>query len=342
MIYIITVVTGIYIIKNSHILSEYNDNCLDPHLTTREKGIAAILIILHHLSQRVTVFGILSLMNYVGFILVSVFFFLSGYGLMFGVLYKPNYLDNFFKKRVMTIMIPYWIVNSFKILFDMIYGIKHNIFDYILSYLGIDVITGTWFVTSILIFYLLFFVAFKFFKKNQYAVLMLFLEILFYCAVCSLLNLHTSYTASVSAFILGIIWHYIGNRFALFVRNHYMKKLFAFVGIFIFLFMSRLCLMYMGYEYGVLHIFLRNLISVLFILNVIVIMQKVQLSKGIFDWLGGISYELYIVHFVLLDMLEIVGLRENEFVVTVVVLSLLMASILHFFDEKIIYNNKRT
>ena len=60
--------------------------------TSGMKGIMAIMIIFHHISQHVTTGITFSNFNYMGWYIVSVFFFLSGYGLYTQFTIKDNYL----------------------------------------------------------------------------------------------------------------------------------------------------------------------------------------------------------------------------------------------------------
>ena len=63
--------------------------------TTGLKGFLALGIVFHHLSQWVTTGMEFSNFGYMGTYIVSVFFFLSGYGLYVQNERKENYLDNF-------------------------------------------------------------------------------------------------------------------------------------------------------------------------------------------------------------------------------------------------------
>lgn len=45
-----------------------------------------------------------------GHVCVSVFFFLSGYGLEYSLANKPDYVSGFLHKRVLGLMIQYWII----------------------------------------------------------------------------------------------------------------------------------------------------------------------------------------------------------------------------------------
>ena len=308
----------------------YNDNYLSPEITKSEKGIAAILILLHHLSQRVKVSGPFLIMGYIGFILVAVFFFISGYGLSYGMRNKQNYLEGFFRKRLLPVLIPYWIVNTIDIIFYLSTGMIFTPMQYVLSYIGADIITGTWFVTAILVLYLIFWVAFK--SKNSYTVLGL--GLIGYCAICACLKLHTSYTASIAVFMLGVIWNKIDKKMIAWMREKYCLKLLIVLGTFGVLFLGRLFLAAKGLDNEIVQLILRNLVSVLFILSLIAITQKIHFTGKILGWLGDISYELYIVHYVLLMMFS--GLNSNLYLIAVFGGGLLLSTLLRNVDKKLI------
>lgn len=74
----------------------YSKEYLSLMTTKQLKGIVAYAIIIHHLSQKMQVPGLLSIIGYIGFICVAVFFFISGYGLECALKNKENYLKHFF------------------------------------------------------------------------------------------------------------------------------------------------------------------------------------------------------------------------------------------------------
>lgn len=75
------------------------------------RGLLAVGIVLHHISQRVgqavpDVWG-LSQFEFLGAPIVAVFFFLSGYGLMKSLRVKgTSYLDGFLRKRMTKVLLP--------------------------------------------------------------------------------------------------------------------------------------------------------------------------------------------------------------------------------------------
>ena len=89
-------------------------NPLNFQQTKNMKGILSILVFLTHLDGlklKKTSYYFFSRLKY-GYILVGFFFFYSGYGLMKQYLTKNNYLKGFLRKRLITILIPFYLVNT--------------------------------------------------------------------------------------------------------------------------------------------------------------------------------------------------------------------------------------
>lgn len=332
MFYFVFLLTIAVIIGNSYIIKGFDEDFLAPRITKYEKGIAAILIVIHHLSQKIEVFGPFVIIRYIGFILVAIFFFISGYGLTYGVQNKPDYLNSFLRKRILPILIPYWIVNSINIIFYLLKGVVFTPLQYVLSYLGFDFITGVWFVTVILLMYIFFWIAFR--SKRSY--LIFSLCIIGYCIICVSFNLHSSYTASIAAFVLGSVWHKIEKPIVTWIRRNYYVKLLTCVAVFGIVFLGRLMLATKGLNNEILQFVLRNLISILFVICVLVVTQKVRFKGKILVWLGNISYELYMVHFVLFTMIN--NLEPDRYIIIVLGGGLLLSTLLWKLDKRIIKN----
>lgn len=84
---------------------------LDRTTTNCCKGIAAIIIMLHHISFRLSNLPVyVKPIWYIAFPVVGFFFFMSGYGLTCGLMKKKDYLQGFLSKRFSNIVVPYVIV----------------------------------------------------------------------------------------------------------------------------------------------------------------------------------------------------------------------------------------
>lgn len=86
-----------------------NKEYLNVKSTSGLRGFLAIGIIFHHLSQWITSGDEFSNFSYMGTYIVSIFFFLSAYGLYFQNENKKNYLDNFLVKRLSKILVPFFL-----------------------------------------------------------------------------------------------------------------------------------------------------------------------------------------------------------------------------------------
>ncbi|MHB8841238.1 MAG: acyltransferase family protein [Candidatus Aquicultor sp.] len=132
--------------------------------TVQLKGVAILLVIISHLK----LLKFISLpydFSFSGAWGVAIFLFLSGFGL------TQSYLKNgvghgFFKKRLGKVVLPYVIVTGIWLAIDAIFLAKtYSWSTAILALIGFDSSTSIdptmWFVTFIILWYLIFFLVFK-------------------------------------------------------------------------------------------------------------------------------------------------------------------------------------
>lgn len=145
-------------------------NELNLPISNLVKVIACLVIALHHYSQWGIDKGFLSgpiysvLRSVGGDLSVTLFFFLSGYGLMASETKKHLGFMDFMKKRLWRLLKPFWIANIIFVTLFWIFATPNiatsSWQNAILSCLGIVPFDGTmWFVKVLLIFYLFFAIA---------------------------------------------------------------------------------------------------------------------------------------------------------------------------------------
>ena len=88
---------------------EFKKNSLSLDAMTSLKGVMAIFVLLHHISQKQAFLqtNTISFFREIGILFVGVFFFTSGYGLHRSFSTKPDYLKGFLKRRVLPIVCSY-------------------------------------------------------------------------------------------------------------------------------------------------------------------------------------------------------------------------------------------
>ncbi|MBT9777212.1 acyltransferase family protein [Clostridium sp. MCC353] len=169
------------------------------------KGIAIILMIIHHIFPNMegyglNVFGIwiMPQLAILGKICVSIFLFLSGYGLFESYKKRSFEIKKFYVKRLKTIYINYWMV--FIIFTSIGWFFYRNIFlsflqypfsplkNLIINFLGIQYFyngymgynPSWWFVSEILLLYLLFPLMKKMLENKKGTIILVIFALLFY------------------------------------------------------------------------------------------------------------------------------------------------------------------
>ena len=211
-------------------LRRKKDSELFPLTLTQElKGLAILAIVFSHigyfLSNDHSFLFPLSIMAGVG---VNLFLFLSGYGLTMSALKKDLSIINFYRKRLLKLFMPFWIV--ILVFFALDFFILHISYPqpYIIqSLLGLfpradlflDINSPLWFLTLTLFYYLLF--PLIFFKKRPWLT-----AILIYAASYFILQLKLPVTIDVlHLYQLHLLAFPLGIAFAsLFFEPYYFNR----------------------------------------------------------------------------------------------------------------------
>ena len=134
------------------------------------QGIAALLIAFHHMSQKTcapwhpseTIVHGLDVFVPMGYMLVGIFLFCSGMGLYKSFKSKPGYLNGFFRRRVLPIIIAFYLSEFIYTAIRLAMGEPMD-FKTILWYLsGLHMANfNAWYVVILPFFYMAFWAAFR-------------------------------------------------------------------------------------------------------------------------------------------------------------------------------------
>lgn len=297
------------IFYNSKIFTRknYNLEFLSKPTTNCVKGLCILIIIFHHVSLTMRNPALIKPFTLVGYLAVSLFFFLSGYGLMFSFLNKDNYLSNFFSKRLSKVYLPFVVVNALTLI--AIYfssNTKYSVADIILYILGIKLIdSALWFVKSIILFYIVFYIAFKFFKKDTGCFLLVIYSII-YSIVCYSLSLSSWWFNAVLCFPIGIYMATYYTKIICFIQKSYIK-IFLLSG---FLFVVSFLLA--NLLKSPIKIILSTSSTIFFVVFVLTILLKFKIYSKPLNSIGNLSYEMYLVHMkVLIFYFNNVKIKES-------------------------------
>lgn len=249
------------------------------------QGIFILIVVVHHIVQRLNS-ECLAVFKGMGYLSVGVFFILSGYGLAKSLQKRKDYLRGFISGKVLTLLLPFFLINFFTTLLLYVFGFELvNFFKNLFSLKLID--TTFWFVISIFIFYCFFYVSFKI-KVGFFSIVCLFLLCIFYIFVCKYLGFNSWWFVSTLCFPVGVM---LG-----FYEVH-LSKLFGHVAFKVAFFILSLATIFLLSCFQEKFWFISPLIkSLFFAMSVLILCSFVTLKSFLADFVGGLSLEVYLLH----------------------------------------------
>ncbi len=190
----------------------FHEDFLDYSTMKGLQGFIAMAIIIHHLTQIVTQYGqynrgLINIFVNAGVLFTGFFFFCSGYGLMTSVLNKEDYLDGFLRKRLPTIVVPFFVCNWLFVAVTFILGYSAKPLDIITYIFGIVLMNDQmWFIVELAILYIAFYLIFRKRKSDTKALIAMAICITI-LTVGSLLLGHDNLPGTLGKWFYGEWWY---------------------------------------------------------------------------------------------------------------------------------------
>lgn len=321
------------------------------------QAVAAFFIVLHHLTQSITDYGRIDKgpitgLNSVGILFTSIFFFFSGYGLYRSLHTKEEYLLHFFRNRMMKVLIPFVLTNwIYAILMASFYQRISSVFDFCTSLMGFTLMnTNAWFVVEILLYYTVFYFAFKMCRNEKNAMAVMWSTAVLIMLVGLLAGHDTSrvnghwfmgewWYNTTFMFPLGLQIAKNKSRVSTFLKQKFKTRFYVTFTLFILVyFVSEYIIDRGGYYfkgwYGLFHSVLaliaQMMLCGLFLLLLLMVNMKCRFDNDLLRLMGSISPEIYLIHGAFSDYLSREFYKSDEFYFLVVIgYSVLGAIILH-------------
>ena len=149
------------------------EDYMSPQKTGATKGIFVIIVVLSHLRQYITLdnsaynLPFQKFMVFLGQLMVVVFLFYSGYGVLLGLRKKDGYAVSIITKRVPKVLLHFDIAVVIFFILGWLTGRHYPVTKLLRSLIGIDGVgNSVWFITVILILYIITFAVFVFARKK--------------------------------------------------------------------------------------------------------------------------------------------------------------------------------
>lgn len=313
------------------------DNFFDIKHSTSLKGLFCIIVILVHIPTKYqnSLQNIVSSFGYIG---VTFFFMASAYGLKYGVNYKKDYLNHFWRNRLTSLLIPAVLVNIISMILQILYAQDLTGYSY-LSLLNIN----NW-VKVLILYYIAFYAVYKLVPENfekGYKDLIICLFVIATSLVDKLTPLKITYiwpTESIG-FIYGIILANNIEKFKYAAKKNYKSKsailllLSMFLGI---LYLKLKSVFFLG-DYC-----LKIALGFILLFCLLHITSHFRIENKINQFLGKISYEVYLIHLLVIKFISHSSLKLSSgvYIWIVVAITILLSTVVNFASRYIIQKVK--
>lgn len=304
----------------------YNYNYLQKYQTTSIKGIFIVIIVFSHMNSYIEINTCLNslylkIITMIGQLMVTMFLFYSGYGIMESIKVKNNYIHSFFKNRILKTLIHFDLAIILFLLLNLILKEKYSFTHIILSFLGWESVgNSNWFVFCILINYIITLISFMIFKnKNLLALIAITVMSIVYIMIMHKLKEPWWYNIEL-CFALGLWYSYYKEK----IENILLNNKKYWVGLVFIMFLT-----FLFYKLNFLSGIIYVLFSCCFTLLVIFINIKVSVNNKILYWLGLNSFSIYILQRLPMLLLAHFNLNSNIpiFALTSIIVVLAIASL---------------
>ena len=299
-------------------------------VTNELKGLGILTVVFAHFAyMKVTNSDFLFPLSIIAGVGVDLFLFMSGFGLTVGMLKKPMKVSDFYKKRVIKIFIPFWIALIIMFLADALFMDKSYSLGYIIkSMLGFfptadgfgDVNSPFWYITWMIMFYLLF--PLVFIKSKPWLTALILAVIATIIGTFNIFDLGSNWLHRLHtvAFSMGIIAAWllqvkdgVDNKFITYVKNFRdnskdMKYIVMAIMFVIVFYVSQrtgagswpalTSILGQGF-------FVEQLMSIVIMLAFTVIFILKKVDSKFLTMYGVYSYEVYLIHWPLMAKYDI-------------------------------------
>ncbi|MDE5929617.1 MAG: acyltransferase [Muribaculaceae bacterium] len=318
---------------------------INKNQTDSIKGIFAIIILFSHMrdylpppsgSYDAAYYGML---NYLGQLMVVMFLFYSGYGIMEALKRDlRRYSDNFLTHRLLKVWLMFAIAVTLYMLMNLLLQRDYEIKTVLMSYIGWESIgNSNWFVFDILVLYLFTYISLRI---SAYAglnlksvALIVALMSLALCALFIRMGKGPWWYDTVLAYPLGMYYSLYRQKIERIVSGNawFMAVLVAGAVFALFYLRDVLVFATIGYEgiagYVSLGTFL--LTSGTFAFLLVLLSMRIKIDNKILRWLGVNAFAIYILQRIAMITASHMGWNSNSlyFAAIVIPVTLLISAV---------------
>lgn len=326
----------------------WNEDFLSLNTSKMILGFFSVLIVFHHIVQTTGVdnAGMLAILENYGVCFVGTFFFFSGFGLYESFKNKKDYLKGFLKKRLPSVLIPFYITNIVFFVYGLSTNIQNDTKSMVLGLLGVKLLNShTWYIVEIVFLYVIFLIIFRFIKNQKVSIFLLYVAVIS-MMITSLFLGHGEkwfqgewWYNTTLLFPIGVLFSYNKENIVYFMKRFYRFLLPVTIILFCVLNKSTNYMLThysywsetsfdKGYDDKALCLIVQCPMVIVFVLLILMLGLKLKIGNKVLLFLGSISLELYLIHNIFISSLSIIK-GTGAYYCSVVFASILAAVVFH-------------
>ena len=291
--------------------NSFYDDYIGINTTTAINGIFVAFVFMNHLGDYIVHLPNeavwFDFRNLLGQLIVVPFLFYSGYGMMCSYEKKGTpYIKGIFKNRFLKLLLHFDLAVVLFAIMNLIIGREFTLKDFLLSLTTWGAIgNSNWYITAILILYILMTVSFLIFKKHKISALLLMTVLTVGVGVVFILmDKPVRYYNTIVLFPLGMWYAY----FKKYIDKILMKNNLIYFGV---LTLS-LFLLALGNANRDRNIIAFEIFAVSFIAVIILLSMKIKLQNTIINMLGKHVFSIYILQRIPMKIFSELGLNGDD------------------------------
>ncbi|MCR5805169.1 MAG: acyltransferase [Clostridia bacterium] len=376
--YITLAILLLILLVNASRRSSIEEPFFDRVLSKEFQGFLAVFIIFHQTVVTLDHFDYGDTRNimypffnyfYYGILAVCFFFFSSGFGLMKRWLTDDKYIKGFMRRRIFTVLVPFFICNYIYLTDALINNIRVGSHfhpgEVVCSFFGVFLINNQmWFAVEIMILYLLFRIVFAKLKKPVLGIFIMTAAVLI-MIIIGLLSGHSNspvmsywfkgewWYNTILMFPLGMLYAYKEERMNKIVRKAFVSILIASGILLIILdYVHRILIersIYYTETFDSTHPFLDKVFGLgvetifesVFLIFVLTIMSRFKFGNPVLKFLGKISLEMIMLNYLFCSKLYFLYIRYGIYVyLAAVIAGTIMGATVVYFIKNIVLERK--
>lgn len=283
ILFVIISIVGIKICDNS---KEY----LFKNQTQAIKGFFTMIIFFSHFNQyanfdnSITNNIYILIIKKVGQLMVTMYLFYSGYGIIKSMQTKKDYIKNFPKNRVLKILITFDCAIILYIITNTLLNDKYSLKTTLLSFIGWESIgNSNWYIFVLLMLYLIIYFSGKL-SKGKANIKFLLTNLLFDIMLITLLYFTKKehWYNIILTFPLGLLYGIYEKQIKKVLDNYYLVTLILMIVCFVGTYISN---SFIAYEIK----------AIFFTLIIVFLSYRIKIGNKTLEFLGKYTFEIYIL-----------------------------------------------